>query len=323
MTIRIIALLCAMAIVTPALAQTTAPAAAPKESKFVGTVNAVDVYVRSGPGSAYACTKISSPTKVTVVDRDHDWLKILPPPGTFSIVSKQFLTVDEANQIGTVNADNVFVRPAGDLKSGEKVADYTAIQGMLNKGARVKVIGQGSDFYKIVPPAGAGFWIADRYVTPEGGTPVARTGTATTRPDANSVVGGTVVVATGSVRTTRTTMPAASNDEIAAREAWNVAEGFLTAEYAKPLGSQDLEALLAKYKEIKVTKNSPLKPYVDYRIEFLQTNRSQEDRRGRRRPHQAHAADAGGDGPGPGERPHEGSRQPARAHLRRPRRVAG
>src|SRR5687768_1961721 len=52
---------------------------------FVGEVHANNVYVRSGPSdSYYPTTKLSAGTRVTVRGVKLNYLKIEPPPGSFS-----------------------------------------------------------------------------------------------------------------------------------------------------------------------------------------------------------------------------------------------
>ena len=63
-------------------AQTSQPA-----SPYGADVTADDVYVRSGPGSNYyPTTKLHAGDRVLVVGEQFGWLKIAPPPGSFSYV---------------------------------------------------------------------------------------------------------------------------------------------------------------------------------------------------------------------------------------------
>src|SRR5438105_576102 len=80
----VIALL-ALALTRIAFAQ---DAAAPgiENSKYSasGVINANSVFVRSGPSDGdYAVMKIDKGSQVTVVGKRFDWLKIVPPDGSF------------------------------------------------------------------------------------------------------------------------------------------------------------------------------------------------------------------------------------------------
>jgi len=122
-----------------------------------------DVYIRSRAlPEAYTCGKISRSATVTVAGRDGDWLKIVPPEGVFSVIAKSYVRRD-ADNWGTVTGDNVRVRAGSSPLLADTDAHY-AEQGHLNTGHTVAIIGEGSDFYKIVPPGGAYVWISARYV---------------------------------------------------------------------------------------------------------------------------------------------------------------
>ena len=65
MKTRVILILCVAAMVCPAAGQTKKPAVV----QYVGVVTGTNVYVRSGPNTdAYACTKVSTPATVQVVE---------------------------------------------------------------------------------------------------------------------------------------------------------------------------------------------------------------------------------------------------------------
>lgn len=62
---------------------------------------------------------------------------------------------------GYVTGNNVRVR-AGSIKA---LPENAVIQMKLNKGDTVQVIGKRDDYYMIIPPEGASFWVALDYVT--------------------------------------------------------------------------------------------------------------------------------------------------------------
>ncbi|MCK4276161.1 MAG: hypothetical protein KAX78_06585, partial [Phycisphaerae bacterium] len=151
--------LCAAGLIAAVTAAAIGQAAAPPEP-YEGMVTASDVHVRGRPGLEYPCTKVSYPARVTVVGKQGEWLKILPVAGTFSVIEKQSVRRDATGKVGTVTDDDVWIRAGGKLHS----QDFWAIQGRAKKGAKVNIIGQTPDFYKITPPPGAHFWIAAKFV---------------------------------------------------------------------------------------------------------------------------------------------------------------
>ncbi len=160
------------------------PSSAPPKNALVqGEVGRNDVYVRSGASmNHYTICKLQAGDRVTIVAEQGEWYEILPPPGTFSLVSGEYVdTVDE--QSGVVNGDNVRVR-AGSSLNDQK---YT-VQAALSRGAKVKILGRNPDgFFRIEPPAGATVWINRAFVErvpdallkleAEGGPPVKKTAT--------------------------------------------------------------------------------------------------------------------------------------------------
>src|SRR5437870_10093343 len=67
--------------------EAAAPAVDNSKVSFAGVVNSNAVYVRSGPGENYYATlKLEKGAQVTVVGLKFDWLKIVPPDGSFSYV---------------------------------------------------------------------------------------------------------------------------------------------------------------------------------------------------------------------------------------------
>lgn len=139
----------------------------PHIAEVIGT----NVYIRSGPGTAYYfCGKISSPEKVTVVDQEHGWSKIIPPQGSFSWISKNYINIDPKNElIGTVTGDSVRVW-AGSAYV-EPMRSHS-LQTKLNEGDQVKLTGEKKgDYYKILPPTGAHLWISSRHINYTGPVP--------------------------------------------------------------------------------------------------------------------------------------------------------
>ena len=256
-----------------AAACSVALAAAPYEGVITGN----DVYVRSGPGTgAYACAKLSAPARVTVVGQLDSWLKVLPPKGCYSVVSKDFVKPDATGKAGTITGDNVWVRAAGVLRD----ADFFTLQSRLNTNNTVEIIGQSGDYYQIKPPKDAHFWIAAQFVKRAD----AAAGTAEAPTGSVPATGGTVSVgvvprneSTDGETTLPTTAPvprpAATGGEVqipVGMEQFAAAEKLLLAEYKRPVSDRNYDSLLAAYNAVNVTgDNENLKKYVDFRVSLI------------------------------------------------------
>ncbi len=252
MVARTMLLLCVAGLAVAAEAQTTDSPG----GTYVGIVSGTNVYVRSGPGKPayYPCTKLSYPAKVTVVGEKAGWLKILPPAKCFSVISTEYVKPEATGKFGVVTGNRVHVRAGGDLIK----SNFWVIHHALNRGDRVQIIDKVSDkygqWYKIASPKGVYYYISPEFV---------RRATPATQP--------------ATVPTTLTAPPATlsplsreSEAELAAAlKAFRAVEENLKAEYTKPPEQRDLKGLLAKYRAIKMTDNSVLKPYVDSRVKFL------------------------------------------------------
>jgi uncharacterized protein YgiM (DUF1202 family) len=117
-------------------------------------VNADNVYVRSGAGDNYYPTmKLAKGTKVVVIGEKFDWLKIVPPDGSFSYVGKHFVE-KKGGGVGVVNRENVNVRAGSTLN-----ALKTTVQSQLAPGQEVKILDEVDEYYKIAPPADAAVYV--------------------------------------------------------------------------------------------------------------------------------------------------------------------
>lgn len=134
----------------------------PYTAEIVGS----DVYVRSGPGTNfYHCGKLNAGERVKVVDKQFSWSRIVPPAGSFSWISMQYVKVDPADQtVGIVTGDNVRVYAGSDFV---KPLYSTTLQGKLSKGEKVKLMGeQLDDYYKIAAPPFAYLWVSTQFTKP-------------------------------------------------------------------------------------------------------------------------------------------------------------
>lgn len=127
---------------------------------FTGVVTGNDVNVRSGPDTNwYVVAKLMRDNRVEVVGEDGGWYQIVPPLGTFSLVSKDY--VEKSGNQGTITGDRVAIRAGSSLNDRD-----TAIQLSAGKGTQVTITGQQGDWYRIAPPEGAYVWIAKQFVRP-------------------------------------------------------------------------------------------------------------------------------------------------------------
>ncbi|UCC23241.1 MAG: SH3 domain-containing protein, partial [Planctomycetota bacterium] len=135
---------------------------------YVAEINAENVNIRSGPGTNYYRTgQINKGDTVKVVASKHSWSHIVPPPGSFSWISKQYIHIEDDNPtVGIVTGDAVRVYAGSEWL---KPIHSTTVQLKLNRGDRVKLMGEEKDdYYKIVPPTGAYLWVSTQYVEPLG-----------------------------------------------------------------------------------------------------------------------------------------------------------
>ena len=131
---------------------------------YVGEITGSEINIRSGPGmNYYNCGKINAPLRVVVIEQKYSWSKILPPPGSFSWIFKQYVQTDINNpKIGIVNADNVRVYAGSDEMEPMR---SDSMQILLARGQKVRIIGQAiGDYYKIAPPEGACLWTTSQYI---------------------------------------------------------------------------------------------------------------------------------------------------------------
>jgi len=164
---------------------------------YTAEITGDDVYVRSGPGTNfYHCGKLNTGDKVKVVGKQFSWSRIVPPAGSFSWISMQYVTINPTDpKVGTVTGDNVRVYAGSDFV---KPLYSTTLQGKLSKGEKVKLLGeQLDDYYKIAAPPFAYLWVSTNLtkavpepvvVTPVVPTPVETKVEPNEPADANAAV---------------------------------------------------------------------------------------------------------------------------------------
>ena len=135
---------------------------------YVAEITADNVNIRSGPGTNYySCGRLNGAERVKVVGSQFSWSHIVPPAGSFSWISKQYVSIDLNNpRTGIVTGDGVRVY-AGSKRL--KPMHSTTVQLKFNKGDTVQLLGEEEgDYYKIAPPTGAYLWVSTKYTEPLG-----------------------------------------------------------------------------------------------------------------------------------------------------------
>jgi len=133
---------------------------------FVADVTANDVYIRSGNGTNfYHCGKLYKGDRVQVIKAQQGWSCIAPPPGCFSWIAMQYVSINLDNPtMGMVTGDNVGVYAGSDYV---EPMYSTSKQVSLNRGQSVRLLSEEKDeYYKIAPPEGAYLWVSSQFLQP-------------------------------------------------------------------------------------------------------------------------------------------------------------
>ena len=159
--------------VTTEMARSAALPEGPSVAEVIGN----DVHVRSGPGTNfYHCGKLYRGDRVQVLKSQQGWSCIVPPPGCFSWVAMQYVSINMENPTeGIITGDNVGVYAGSDYV---EPIHSTSKQVVLNRGQNVKLLSEEKDdYYKIAPPELAYLWVSTQFLqpvsSPLGATPMA------------------------------------------------------------------------------------------------------------------------------------------------------
>jgi len=226
-----------------------AQTAEPRPVTGEGEVTANDVYVRSGDSlNHYTISKLKAGDRVSVVSERGEWYEILPPEGTFSLVSGDFIDTTD-NQSGVINGDNVRVR-AGSLLNENK---YT-VQTLLAKGTPVSILGRNPDgFVRIKPPTGATLWVNRSYVQLRTGgtTPPVRedVGASPSQADAAIVV-APAVTASAAESAKKLAAPMSGPASTTWRRQLEEIDVAARAELAKPILDRNFDPFVSRYQPI-------------------------------------------------------------------------
>lgn len=128
---------------------------------FEGKINANSVNIRSGPrDDAYPTMKLDQGAKVTVIGIKFNWLKILPPDGSFAYVPKVYVQRHGDGTVGKATRE-IIAKVGSDLNP-MKIAPMAKI----DEGDDVQIIGEEDEYFKIKPPQGSALWVNKQFVDP-------------------------------------------------------------------------------------------------------------------------------------------------------------
>lgn len=142
-------------------AQESAQTETESKHTFIGKVNANAVYVRSRASEdGYPTMKLSKDAEVTVVGMKGNWLKIIPPDGSFAYVPKSFIILRGDGTVGRANRE-IVARAGSDLN--ELAAQPLA---PVHEGDDVQILGQHNEYFKVKPPKESFLWVNKQFVDP-------------------------------------------------------------------------------------------------------------------------------------------------------------
>ena len=224
---------------------------------YLAEITGDNVVIRTGAGrNFYSCGKFTNGDKIQVVGSQYTWSKIVPPAGSFSWISMQYVKFDPDDpSFGIVTGDNVRVWAGAD---NYRPSFSTSLQVKLKKGDKVKLMGeQLDDYYKIAPPSGAYLWVSTDYttkITPmiEGPLRIAMTPGIDVEP-------GTDVAANIDATTMDFLTDPNSTPEVTPQshlEKYYDLQKQIEAEKAKPMGQQDYTNIKDSLLEIANDKDA-------------------------------------------------------------------
>jgi hypothetical protein len=147
-------------LVLPAFLNAAPPAVTTGSSTAgtVGTIISDDTLVRSGDDKDkyYATNRLNKGDHVTVMgEARNGFLQIVPPAGSFCFVAKSYVTKADNSNTATVSQPDIRIRAGSQLLDKK----YTVLRMSMNVGDTLQVIGEEKEYFKVVPPPGAYFWV--------------------------------------------------------------------------------------------------------------------------------------------------------------------
>jgi uncharacterized protein YgiM (DUF1202 family) len=244
----------------PVLLPNEAAAAKTTSSEsYVAEVTGNDVHIRSGAGTNfYECGKLYAGDRVQVVKSEQGWSCIVPPPGCFSWISMQYVSINPQNPtMGTLTGDNVGVYTGSDTQE----AKYsTSKQVTLHRGQTVKLLGEEKDeYYKIAPPQGAYLWVSSQFVQ------------QVDKPVAKTLVPDGVPAGKSKVEKKSGDPNKPSGVPVAGLDLYYSLVDKMKAEVKKPLADQNYTEIKKKLAEIVADKNAgKASRYAEYTLKQVE-----------------------------------------------------
>ena len=134
-----------------------APGFADEHFPFLAEVSKESVNVRAGPNTNFEkIDKLNKGTKVVVLGRSYEWLKVQPLSTTKSYIRSDYLKINKGEDIAVVLGDNVNIRSSASSNA--------ASLGEVKKGTLVKVLGQANGWARLEPVAGTVSWIQQDFL---------------------------------------------------------------------------------------------------------------------------------------------------------------
>ena len=218
---------------------------------YVAEITGDNVNIRSGPGTNYySCGKLYKGDRVEVVSEQFGWSRIVPPAGSFSWISMQYVSVNlDDPTIGVITGDGVRVYAGSDYV---EPMHSTSEQLKLNRGDTVKLLGEEKDdYYKIAPPRGAYLWVSSQYTRPA--VPIVQTPPITAEPLADANL-------------PKKTPAEVSIEDEKLKEYYALQEQ-IKAEQAKPIEQQDYTDIKKRLIEIANNKDAgKAARYAEYMV---------------------------------------------------------
>src|SRR5436190_23443878 len=132
-----------------------------ENSKYqaLGSINANAVYIRSGASeNDYPTMKLDRGQQITVVGIMGEWLKILPPDGSYCYVAKAYVNKRGDGTMGRVT-NPLNVRVGSTLN-----AMKTKVAAKLDVNDDVKILGEQDEYFKIAPPQSVFLYVNKQFV---------------------------------------------------------------------------------------------------------------------------------------------------------------
>jgi uncharacterized protein YciI len=173
------------------------------------------------------------------------WSCIVPPAGSFSWISMQYVSVNIDNPaIGIVTGDGVGVYAGSDEV---KPMHSTSEQVKLSRGQMVKLLGEEKeDYYKIAPPSGAYLWVSTQFTKPASTVEAGSPPTAVT----------SAAAANAPITDANTTAAVVASVESEKLKEFHALQEVIKTERAKPIDQQNYTEIRKVLKDIAENKEA-------------------------------------------------------------------